>query len=447
MNLPTLFLERMKPILKEEYDDFIKAFNEEQVKAFRVNTEKISLSDFEKVNVFGNKKIPYVDNGFYMEMDKAGNHPYHHAGMIYIQEPAAMIPAECIDINPNWKVLDMCAAPGGKSTQLKNKLGENGILVSNEINYGRAKILAGNIERLGLKNCIVTNKDSFALASMFESTFDLIMVDAPCSGEGMFRKDETAVEEWSLQNVELCAKRQKEILCNAAKCLKSGGYIIYSTCTYSLNENEMVVADFIKNHPDFEIVPVSEKLLKYTSDGISFDGCEIKDINLCRRAYPHINRGEGQFVAVLHNTNNFVSYNNTPKKKEKVNVQFLHELLEDFDSVGVINSGGNYYYLNSDIELNPKLTLMYGIFLGEEKKNYFLPSHQLFMAFGNKFKNKLNLNRDSDELKKYLHGEEITCDLPNGWAVVMVDGCSIGGVKVTNNIAKNHYPKGLRTLY
>ena len=195
MNLPTLFLERMKPILKEEYDDFIKAFNEEQVKAFRVNTAKISLSDFEKVNVFGNKKIPYVDNGFYMEMDKAGNHPYHHAGMIYIQEPAAMIPAECIDINPNWKVLDMCAAPGGKSTQLKNKLGENGILVSNEINYGRAKILAGNIERLGLKNCIVTNKDSFALASMFESTFDLIMVDAPCSGEGMFRKDETAVEE------------------------------------------------------------------------------------------------------------------------------------------------------------------------------------------------------------------------------------------------------------
>ena len=176
--------------------------------------------------------------------------------MIYIQEPAAMVPVESIDIGSDWKVLDMCAAPGGKSSQLKNKLGEAGVLVSNEIIPSRCKILTGNIERLGLKNVVTTCMDTGKLAKIFPNSFDLIMVDAPCSGEGMFRKDDVAIDEWSEENVKNCASRQKEILENAVKCLKNGGYIIYATCTFSLEENEMTVDWFLKNHPDFELVRV-----------------------------------------------------------------------------------------------------------------------------------------------------------------------------------------------
>ncbi|MBR2956919.1 MAG: RsmB/NOP family class I SAM-dependent RNA methyltransferase, partial [Clostridia bacterium] len=243
--LPSAFTERMKKILGEEYETFEKAMHEPCVKAYRVNTDKISLEDFEKINIFGRKKIPYVETGYYLEYDKVGNHPYHHAGMIYVQDPGAMATAECVEIQPDWHILDMCAAPGGKSTQLKNKLGENGVLVSNEIIASRCKILTGNVERLGLKNTVTTCMDTKKLAKTFPKTFDLVMVDAPCSGEGMFRKDDIAIDEWSEDNVKMCAQRQSGILENAAVCVKNGGYIVYATCTYSLEENEMTVDEFL----------------------------------------------------------------------------------------------------------------------------------------------------------------------------------------------------------
>ena len=301
INLPTEFALRMKKLLGFEFDDYIKAVNGEPVKGFRVNTEKISLEDFEIINVFGKEKIPYIENGFYLDYEKAGNHPYHHAGMIYIQEPAAMAPAECLEVKGDWKILDMCAAPGGKSTQLKNKLGENGVLVSNEIISSRCKILAGNIERLGLKNVVTTCMDTNRLAKTFPKTFDMIMVDAPCSGEGMFRKEEIAVSEWSEENVQKCAVRQAEILENAVALLKDGGYIVYATCTFSLEENEMMIDSFLQKHPDFEILPVRERVRENTSDGIMFEGCKCENINHARRCYPHKMQGEGQFMALLHN--------------------------------------------------------------------------------------------------------------------------------------------------
>ena len=203
INLPQEFESRMKNLLDEQYGDYLKALEQPAVKGFRVNTDKISLEDFEKINPFGNEKIPYVENGFYLEATKAGNHPYHHAGMIYIQEPGAMAPVECVDIDPSWCVLDMCAAPGGKSTQAKLKLGEKGILVSNEIISARCKILTGNIERLGFKNTVTTCMEPKKIAKTFPETFDFIIVDAPCSGEGMFRKEEIAVSEWGLQHTRL----------------------------------------------------------------------------------------------------------------------------------------------------------------------------------------------------------------------------------------------------
>ncbi len=449
-NLPIEFTERMKKLLGDEFENFISAINSTPVKGFRVNTEKISLEDFGKINVFGKEKIPYVKNGFYLEMEKAGNHPYHHAGMIYIQEPGAMAPAECVRIEKDWQILDMCAAPGGKSTQLKNKLGEKGLLVSNEIIPSRCKILTGNIERLGLKNCVTTCMDTFRLAKTFPETFDLIMVDAPCSGEGMFRKDDIAIAEWSEQNVKMCAERQKEILENAVKCLKDGGYIVYATCTFSLEENEMVVDSFLKNHPEFEIIPVKKEVEENTSDGILFDGCTCENIHFARRFYPHKNKGEGQFMAVLHNKNErYESKKLTLKKQEKIDksvFDFLDSTLENYDKTMVTMYNGNPVYFTPDFEVKKGNAFLCGVTIGEICKNYIKPHHQFFMAMGKDFKRKIELSPDSEEMKKYLRGEEFVTVCENGWAVVTTEGAPVGGVKVSGGKAKNHYPKGLRIV-
>ena len=332
--LPKEYESRMKALLREDFESYLNELQNPPVKAFRVNTDKISLEDFEKINVFGAEKIPYVENGYYLDYEKVGNHPYHHAGLIYVQEPAAMAPAECVDIKPDWFVLDMCAAPGGKSTQLKNKLGENGVLVSNEIISSRCKILTGNIERLGLKNTVVTCMDTEKLASRFQNTFDLVMVDAPCSGEGMFRKEEIAVSEWSNENVLMCAKRSAEILENAVKTLKSGGYIVYATCTFSLEENEMTIDAFLQNHPEFELVPANERVVKSTADGVKFSGCKCENIHFARRFYPHIAKGEGQFMAVLHHKGEKMTnalYNAPKPKIDKIITDFLDDTLINYD--------------------------------------------------------------------------------------------------------------------
>ncbi len=445
--LPKEFETRMKTLLGNDFKDYLLELENPPVKAFRVNTDKITLEEFEKINIFGEEKIPYVKNGYYLNFEKIGNHPYHHAGLLYVQEPAAMAPAECIDISPDWYVLDMCAAPGGKSTQLKNKLGENGVLVSNEIIPSRCKILTGNIERLGLKNTIVTCMDTNKLACIFPSTFDLVMVDAPCSGEGMFRKEEIAVDEWSEQNVSMCAARQREILENAVKVLKSGGYIVYATCTFSLEENEMTVDDFLKNHPEFEILPVNEQVQKCTSNGIKFDGCNCENIHYARRFYPHIAKGEGQFMAVLHHKGEPTpnSYNPTQNKKvDKVVLDFLNDVLTNFDPNFICEYNGNPIYYNNRLPIKDGTAFCCGVTIGEIRKNYILPHHQFFMALGNKFKRKINLAPESAELSKYLHGEEFDTNCQNGWAAITVNGYTLGGAKVVNGRAKNHYPKGLR---
>ena len=438
--LPEQFTDRMKLLLGDEFNEYEQALNMPPVKAFRVNTQKISVADFEKINIFGSEKIPYVNNGYYLEYEKVGNHPFHHAGLIYVQEPAAMAPAECIDMAPDSYILDMCASPGGKSTQLKNKLDERGVLVSNEIVPSRCKILTGNIERLGLKNCVTTCMDTSYLAETFERVFDIVMVDAPCSGEGMFRKEQIAVDEWSQENVEKCAHRQAEILENAVRCLKPGGYIIYATCTFSLEENEMTVDSFLKKHTDFEIVPVTDRVKNATSDGINFDGCECKNINFARRFYPHKNRGEGQFMAVLHNKQEKEPLKRSPQKQSvKINPVLL-----DFLDDTLVTYNKDEVKVYGDIEISRKTAFMCGVTIGEIKKNYVLPHHQFFMAMGGDFKRKIELSPDSDEIKKYLHGEEFKTDAPNGWTVVTVCGATLGGVKVVNGTAKNHYPKGIR---
>lgn len=445
--LPIEFENRMKHLLGSDFESYLSELKNPPIKAFRVNTDKISVQEFEKINPFGKEKIPYVENGYYLDYQKVGNHPYHHAGLIYVQEPAAMAPGECVNIEPDWCILDMCAAPGGKSTQLKNKLGENGVLVSNEIIASRCKILTGNIERLGLQNAVTTCMDTNKFARTFPNAFDLVMVDAPCSGEGMFRKEEIAIDEWSQENVTMCATRQAEILENAVKMLKSGGFIVYATCTFSLEENEMTVDSFLQNHPDFEIIEVNEKVAKYTCDGIKFEGCKCENIHFARRFYPHNAKGEGQFMAVLHHKGEKIPENTIapkPQKADKIVTDFLNDTLTEYNPDYIHEYNKNPIYYNNRLPIKDGQAFCCGVTIGEIRKNYILPHHQFFMALGAKFKRKINLSPDSDKLKKYLHGEEFDTDCENGWAVVTVDGFSLGGAKVTNGKAKNHYPKGLR---
>ena len=447
--LPIDFENRMKNLLGEEFQTYKASLEEEPVRSFRVNTDKISLEDFEKIDVFNTERIPYSPTGFYFYYEKIGNHPYHHAGMLYVQEPGAMAPAECLPLENDWVVLDMCSAPGGKSTQLRNKLGKKGILVSNEIIPSRCKILTSNIERLGLKNTITTCMDSGRLARLYPETFDFIMVDAPCSGEGMFRKEQIAIDEWSKENVEKCAIRQMEILENASKCLKNGGYIVYATCTFSLEENEMLIDSFLNNHHEYELLRVNEEVEKNTSDGIFFDGCKCENIHYTRRVYPHKNKGEGQFMALLHNKNperqtELKKSKNSNLKIDKTVFDFLDSVLTTYDKDSVQMNNDTPVYFNGDFDTTKATVYMKGVTIGEIKKNYIQPHHQFFMAMGESFKRKIELSVESEEIKKYLHGEEFSTTCENGWAVVTINGCSLGGVKVVNGRAKNHYPKGLR---
>jgi len=449
--LPAEFTARMQGLLgEEEFARYEASFHQNAVRAFRVNTEKISVEEFAKIAPFSAEPIPYVPTGFYLDYDKIGNHPFHHAGMIYVQDPGAMATAECVEIRPDWWILDLCAAPGGKSSQLRNKLGEEGVLISNEIVPSRCKILTGNIERLGFRNTATTCLDPARVAQIFPETFDMIMVDAPCSGEGMFRKDDTAIREWSVDNVLRCAQRQKGILEQAVKALRPGGYMVYATCTFSLEENEMVVDDFLRRHPDFELIPVREQVRQYTDDGVSYEGCTCQNIREARRFYPHRSRGEGQFMAVLHDTRPSVP-RPAPAKRPAVRpdpvvLDFLRDTLTDYDPEQVALYNGNPVCVSPALAPEKGVAFSCGVTIGELRKNYVQPHHQFFMAMGRQFKRKIELDPNSPELERYLRGEALAVDCENGWAVITTKGCTVGGVKVSSGRAKNHYPKGLRKL-
>jgi NOL1/NOP2/fmu family ribosome biogenesis protein len=263
----------------------------------------------------------------------------------------------------------------------------------------------------------------------------------------MFRKEESAVTEWSEDNVRMCAERQKGILDNAARLVRSDGYIVYATCTFSLEENEMVVDDFLRRHPDFEIVKVTPAVEASTADGISFSGCETENISYARRFYPHLGKGEGQFMAVLKNTLESEKRELPAAPKQKIDksvFEFLDVTLESYDKNAVREYNGNPVFFAPSIEIKKGTAFSCGVLIGEVKKNYIMPHHQFFMAMGASFIRKIPVHRDSETLTRYLRGEEIPCECENGWAVVTVDGCTVGGVKAVSGVAKNHYPKGLR---
>ncbi len=446
--LPEGFKVRMKDILGEDYADFEKALGEANVRAVRVNRTKISVENFLDRTELTLSPIEYAEDGFIPEScEGIGRTPEHHAGMFYVQDPGAMATVKAIDVREGWRVLDACSAPGGKASQLASAIGDSGVLLANEYVPKRAKIIVSNFERLGIRNAVITSLDTAKIGEMYDSYFDLVLCDAPCSGEGMFRKYDEAITEWSEENVKLCAERQREILNNLSGTVKPGGYLLYSTCTYSKEENEDTVLHFLEGHSDFSLCPVNEKIITATADGL--DG--MKE---ARRFYPHLTKGEGQFIALLKKDEksenlSTILYKETIKLPSKEEITTVKKFVSDNicgELCGRIIKWGEFLALiPHDLPIPPYSVFMPGVMLGEVKKGNFFPHHQFFSAYGDRFRRKELLCRGDIRVEKYLRGEEIDSTLTeNGWCAVIYEGVALGGGKISGGRLKNHYPKGLR---
>ncbi len=462
--LPKLFVERMKKMLGDGAESLISELESgDNVKAMRVNTLKISVEDFQKVNCLDVEKIPFIADGYYTNEEKPGNTAQHHSGMIYMQDPGAMSTVCAMNISPGMRVLDTCASPGGKSSQLASLVGEDGLVVSNEYVPKRATVLQGNLERMGCRSSVVLNLDARELCNTYYEYFDAVVCDAPCSGEGMFRKNPVAISEWSIENVLLCAERQTDILNSVEKCVAVGGLLLYSTCTFSLEENEMVIDKFLCSHENYKLIDVRDEIKFITADGINFDGA-VHDLTAARRFYPDKSRGEGQFMALMKKIDssnaefvgkakikNVEKRNGGQERRRDESVEAL-KIAKDFICENLVNiPNKKLEYKNGIVRLCPECPLPeYGVIgcgvcVGEIVKGRLVPHHQFFSAYGNDFKNKIILHGDDPRVAQYIRGLEIEANGTfDGYAVVICDGCALGGVKVSGGRAKNHYPKGLR---
>ncbi len=421
IELPLDFKNRMKETLKDEYESFIKTYSLPPFSGFRVNTLKLSATKLLEIFPYSKGQVNWCDTGFYYD-GGFGKHPCHRAGLFYSQEPSAMISAELLSPSPGDMVLDLCAAPGGKSTHIASKLQGKGLLVSNEIVRSRALILRENIERMGISNAVVTNMSPDELELEFPEFFDKILVDAPCSGEGMFRKDDEAILAWSIEHTISCAQRQQLILNSAAKMLAPGGTLVYSTCTFAQVENKNTVETFVKSHPEFEIVH-----MEYI--------------------YPHTSDGEGHFAAKLTKCSEGSSKKRSALLKDadsKLFKQFEKEYLNTELKGRFVLFGENLYLLPEafgDIK-NIKVILP-GLHLGEFKKNRFEPSHHLCMALKkDDFKNVYSAN--DNEIELYYQGNVINADSQSGWGCILFKEYPAGWFKSAGGQLKNHYPKKLR---
>lgn len=473
MQLPELFEEKMKKLLDTEYEEFLAGYDKERHQALRVNPAKISAEEFERISPFTLRPVPWAENGFYYAPEeRPGKHPWHEAGVYYIQEPSAMSVAELAKAQPGERVLDLCAAPGGKSTQLAAAMKGQGLLVSNEIHPARVKILASNIERMGISNAVVTNEPPERLSSHFPMFFDRIVVDAPCSGEGMFRKEEQAVLQWSQDNVELCASRQQDILEEAAKMLRPGGVLVYSTCTFAPEEDEESVARFLLKHPEFSVKeteaceafepgrPEWVKLTEKEKAGLSDGELEriLTELKATFRLWPHKLDGEGHYAAVLQKAGTGSSRENRKAGKRKTAsvVEEAWKLYTAFASDTLLRCpegvpqifGDQLYLLPCELDLRGLKVLRPGLHLGTVKKNRFEPAHALALALKPEHvRRKVSYPAASREIRAWLSGESLEADSDTGkkgWTMVCVDGFPAGWGKLAGGSLKNHYPKGLR---
>lgn len=472
--LPVDFENRMKLLLGDSFSEFEKSYETDRHRGLRANLLKQSVSGEDAVHyverVSKCEPIPWTDCGFYYDEDShPGKHPLHEAGVYYIQEPSAMTPGMLIGAKPGECVLDLCAAPGGKTTQIAAAMQGKGLLIANEINPQRAKILAENVERMGIKNAVVTNESSEKLALRFEGFFDRIMVDAPCSGEGMFRKNDEAISEWSLDNIKMCAERQAEILDNAALMLKQGGTLVYSTCTFAPEENELGIKAFLDRHSEFTLADMSsfkEKLGQEQQLNAAAFGMDEAIIKKTVRLWPHKINGEGHFAAVLVKISQEeynISYGENvsapvleeaplSKGDRKKLMEYLGDILDEscFDTNGILGTGrlesfgDNIYIVPAKMQSLGGLKIMRaGLQIGSKVKDRFEPAHALAHAITPSMAKRVS-DLLSEDAADYIKGLTKNIDGEKGWVLVCVNGFSLGWGKNAGGVLKNHYPKGLR---
>lgn len=465
MQLPQDFMIRMQGMLGEAYPAFLRSYEKEKVQALRVNTLKDTREVFlERMPFADLRAVPWEENGFYFSNSDSeiapGKHPFHEAGVYYIQEPSAMVPAVYLDAQPGEIVLDLCAAPGGKTTQIASYMKNEGLLVCNEIHPTRVKILSENVERMGICNALVTNETPQRLTELFGTYFDRILVDAPCSGEGMFRKNEEACSAWSLENVQLCADRQDEILDCADNMLCPGGRLVYSTCTFAPDENEGSIARFLERHPEYQILEVH----KYDgmAAGVPLRGhSNIEALVHTIRLYPHLINGEGHYIAVLQKQGEVQNdYQNFPAtglqkgisiKEAKEFLQFQQETLQiDLTKEAqdcLLKFGDQLYLMPQKMpSIKGLKVLRAGLHLGTLKKNRFEPSHALALALKKSDVRRTVELETVEAAKAYLGGMTLNYSGEKGWYLITFQGYSIGWGKLAGQIMKNHYPKGLRKV-
>lgn len=461
----------MQDMLGEAYPAFRRSYEEEGRTALRVNTLKGTREAFlQKAPFTGLQEVLWARDGFYYDgAQRPGRHPMHEAGVYYIQEPSAMAPAGYLGVKPGERVLDLCAAPGGKTAQLAADMKNEGLLVCNEIHPARAKILSENVERMGIQNALVTNESPQRLAELFGEYFDCILVDAPCSGEGMFRRNPDATAEWSLANVRLCAERQDEILDCADVMLRAGGRLVYSTCTFAPDENEGSVARFLQRHPAYGLADAAlydgmtagvPEWAYYGADAAQTEA-DLPALSRTVRLFPHLAAGEGHYLAVLRKDGSIPEGLRRPfpggeqkgmrLKDAKEFAQFQEETLcidllagrED----SLLRFGDQLYRMPQDM---PSVTglrvLRPGLHLGTFKKNRFEPSHALALALAaHEVRQCMELYDGTDtQAQAYLSGQTLAASGEKGWHLMTYQGYGIGWGKLAGQIMKNHYPKGLR---
>lgn len=500
MRLPQEFEERMQDMLGEAYPAFLRSYEDNKYQALRVNPWKADGKDFQEKSSFHLKQVKWEPNGFYYESsDQPGKHPQHEAGVYYIQEPSAMAPAAYLGAEPGERILDLCAAPGGKTTQIAGYMKGQGILVCNEIHPARAKILSENVERMGISNAMVTNESPQKLAELFCEYFDRILVDAPCSGEGMFRKNEEACDEWSLENVRICAERQDQILDCAASMLRPGGRIVYSTCTFAPLENEGSMARFLTRHPEYELleIPLYEQEgmergvpawgFSYGNEDYGLDEEKISRMHVDRtiRLWPHKLQGEGHYLAVLQKAGEvpkgyegFVKYglekgrqpedmiqgssrnkkaaknkgvkDNKMAEGLKVFLEFeqqtLRKKLLTTENGGLLTFGDQLYLIPKKMPSVQGLKVLRpGLHLGTIKKERFEPSHALALYLKEEdVLRSMALTSEAAQAQAFINGQTMNYEGEKGWYLITVDGYSLGWGKLAGQVMKNHYPKGLR---
>ena len=463
-DLPKSYVDAMKELLEGDYDAYIKSLDEKPYVGIRTNLLKLTKEKLKEILDRDFKEIPWVKEGFYFEEEKGvlttpslsniekiksiSKNPYYFAGLYYIQEPSAMTPAMVAGIKPGDKVLDLCAAPGGKSTQAASYLQGEGLLVSNDFSASRVKALQKNIEVSGIDNVLITNEDPKNLSKVYIEYFDKIIVDAPCSGEGMFRRDSAVFRAYLGRGPEFFTGLQVSILNEAAKMLKPGGTLVYSTCTYSKVEDEGSLSEFLENHPDFKIDKIKP----------DFGFEESKILPGTIRLFPHKIKGEGHFVARLKKDDRAVEKNENKtkdKKKRKIPklpeelLEFLGKIKRDWDYERIFINKDYAYYLPKDALIDKSLHyIRTGLLLGEIKKNRFEPFQALAMNIKfDEWENPLNLSATDERVIKYLKGETIEADDEYmGIRLVCVDGFSLGFVKQNKKSCKNKYYQGWRWM-